>query len=134
VRRPARTPLRIVGLLADGSGSAEPDEYLAFVNVSADAVDLTGWQVVSVRGDQRFTFPTGFTVTGGQACRLYTNERYPEHCDLTWGRAQPVWHNAGDKAEILDATGNLVDWWCYGDMADQCPDVAPEPPPGSMDS
>jgi hypothetical protein len=122
--RPARTPLRIDDLFYDGTGTAEPDEYVALANVAAHDVDLTGWQLVSVRGDQVYRFADGFRMPAGAQCRLYTNEVHPEACALSWGMKQAVWRNAGDKAELLDATGALVDWFCYGDYADQCPSGA----------
>ena len=119
---PPRSPLRIDALFYDGEEpSTEGDEHLDFSNGSNAPVLLTGWTVVSVRGPQTWRFPDGFNMAPGQACRLYTNQLHPEHCGLNWGSSQQaIWRNAGDKAEIRDASGALIDWFCYGDYADQC--------------
>lgn len=119
---PPRHPLRIDDLFYDGEEpSTEGDEHLDFHNASDAPVLLTGWKVISVRGTQIWSFPDGFSMAPGQACRLYTNQLHPEHCGLSWGSSQQaIWRNAGDKAEIRDASGSLIDWFCYGDHADQC--------------
>lgn len=119
---PRRWPLRIEELFYNGRVPIyESDEYLAFRNVSDQPVVLTGWQIISVRGNQRFTFPTAFRMEAGTSCRLYTNEIRPEHCGLSWRSEQPIWRNSGDKAELRDQAGTLVDWYCYGDMSRECP-------------
>ncbi len=118
---PPRWPLLIEELFYDGQEpGTESDEYIAFRNVASEELELTGWQIVSVRGDQRFRFPLGFQMAPGSVCRVYTNQVHPEHCGLSWQSAQPIWRNSGDKAELRDAAIRLIDWFCYGDMADDC--------------
>ncbi len=119
---PPRLPLRIDTIFFDGDEPRyEGDEYVEFTNASGEVVDLSGWQLISVRGDQRYAFPDGASMTAGQTCRVYTNQDHPEHCGLNWGNAsQAIWSNSGDKAELRDASGRLIDWYCYGDHADQC--------------
>lgn len=120
--QPPRAPLRIVDLFFDGEEpQREGDEYIELTNVSAETVFLTGWRIVSVQGPQTYTFPDGASMAAGQTCRVYTDEVHPEHCGLSWGSdAQAVWANAGDKAELYDAGGRLVDWYCYGNRAGEC--------------
>jgi hypothetical protein len=119
---PPRYPLQILDILYDGtSGSAEPDEYVELRNVSPDERDLTGWHLISVRGNQVFSFPAGKRIAPGQTCRVYTNEDHPESCGLNWRSGQAIWANGGDKAELRDAGGLLVDHRCYGDREGQCP-------------
>jgi hypothetical protein len=118
---PPRSPLKLLSIFPDGDGRAEPDEYVEFRNVSGDEVDLTGWHLVSVQGNQVFSFPAGKRIASGQTCRLYTNEDHAEHCGINWRSGQAIWANAGDKAELRNAGGLLVDHLCYGDRVGQCP-------------
>ncbi len=120
--QPPRTPLRIVALFFDGEEpQREGDEYIELTNVSTETVFLTGWRIVSVQGPQTYTFPDGTRMDAGQTCRVYTDEVHPEHCGLSWGSdAQAIWANAGDKAEIYDAGGRLIDWYCYGNREGEC--------------
>jgi hypothetical protein len=119
---PPRFPLRIDEIHADGAiNPAEPDEHVAFTNVAGETLDLTGWHLVSVQGNQVYSFPDGQRIAAGQTCRVYTDELHPEHCGLSWRSGQAIWRNGGDKAELRDAAGRLVDHACYGDRADDCP-------------
>lgn len=119
-------PLRITELFYDGDvPRVEADEYLEFENVSDSEVALAGWQVISVRGDQRFSFPSEASIGPSQHCRLYTdlNEAVPPGlpCSFDWDfTTAAVWRNDGDKAEIRDAAGELIDHRCYGDHAAEC--------------
>jgi endonuclease/exonuclease/phosphatase family metal-dependent hydrolase len=119
---PPRTPLQLLDVFYDGVVNAnEPDEYVSFRNVSNAEVDLTGWHLVSVQGDQRYGFPAGQRIAAGQTCRVYTDELHPEHCGLSWHSGQAIWRNAGDKAELRDGAGRLIDHLCYGDREGECP-------------
>jgi len=118
---PPAFPMDIITIYYNGAiNPSEPDEYIQITNVSETTVNLSGWQIISVRGDQRYDFPGGFEMAGGQTCRVYTNQSHPEHCGLSWDSNQAVWRNSGDKAEIRDQGGTLIDWYCYGDYEDQC--------------
>ena len=123
-----RTPLRITELFYDGDvPRVESDEYVEVENVTDEAVDLGGWILMSAAGgrnnDQVYRFPTGASIQPGQRCRVYTDEDHPElPCAFRWGYTRSaVWNNGGDKAELRDADGALVDHYCYGDYAGQCP-------------
>lgn len=118
--RPPRSPLRITALFFDGEGRNEPDEYVAFENVTGEAVELFGWQLVSVQGNQRHRFGLGNEIGPRATCRVYTNEDHPEHCGFNWASGVAIWNNGGDKAELRDPSGALVDWYCYGSYEGQC--------------
>jgi hypothetical protein len=93
--------------------AAEPDEYVEFQNQGTLPQDLSGWRIASVRGGQTYVFG-GLTMQPGQICRLYTNEVHAEWCGLSWGKATAQWNNAGDRANLLDATGKIVSSIGYG--------------------
>ena len=112
-----RTPLRISTLFYDGVvRDTESDEYIEIENVTANAIALKGWTVVSARGtDQVFAFPAAAMIDAGARCRVYTNEDHPERpCAFKWGSDQGIWNNSGDKAELRDGVGALIDEKCYG--------------------
>jgi uncharacterized protein len=119
---PPRSPVRIEEVFYNGTeGPAEPDEYVAITNVTGADVDLTDWVLVSTRGDQRFRFKRGITMSGGQRCRVYTNRDDAAHCSLSYGSASAIWRNTGDCAVLRDGAGEFVDRFCYGDMSGACP-------------
>jgi len=99
-------------------GRAEPDEYVELSNLGSMPVDLSGWHLISAAGNQRYDFPSGFTLEPDQVCRVYTNEDHPDWCGLKWGEATAVWRNEGDKVELYDANGVLVDEFSYGTLRD----------------
>lgn len=83
-------------------------EEVVIVNEGDDAVDLSGWVLVSVSGNQRFTFPPGTVLAPGARLivRSGPNAR-PGDGVLVWTR-QYIWANQGDPAELRDAEGLLV--------------------------
>jgi len=92
--------------------AAEPDEYVEFQNQGTLPQDMSGWRIASVRGAQTYSF-AGLTMQPGQICRLYTNEVHPEWCGLSWAKASAQWSNAGDRANLSDATGKVVSSFGY---------------------
>ena len=119
---PPASPLRIDELFYDGVvPRVESDEYIEFTNVGDDELDLSNWQIISVQGLQNYKFPDGFKMAKDQQCRVYTDEIHPDQCGLSWGESeQAVWSNTGDKAEIRDPDGTLIDWFCYGNRVGEC--------------
>jgi hypothetical protein len=93
--------------------AAEPDEYLEFQNQGTLPQDMSGWKLASVRGAQTFSF-SGLTMQPGQICRLYTNQVHPAWCGLSWAKLTGQWNNAGDRANLVDATGKVVSSIGYG--------------------
>lgn len=91
----------------------ESDEYVEFRNPSAEVVDMSGWKLVSLVGEQTFVFPTGFTMQPGKRCRAYTNEYHPESCGLSFDSGSAIWRNSGDTAVILDTQGREVSRYSY---------------------
>jgi hypothetical protein len=89
------------------------DEYVEITNHGSPQ-DLTGWLIVSVRGDQRYQFPRGYVLFGGGAVRVHSGPGASGNppMDLFWTR-QYMWHNAGDRAMLFSAQGSLVDEWGY---------------------
>ena len=121
-----RTPLKITELFYDGDEPrVEPDEYIEFENVTESALPLDGWQIISVRGNQRYLLPDDASINSGERCRVYTdlNEVVEPGipCSFDWDfTASGIWANVGDHAEIRDPSGALIDNFCYGEHAGDC--------------
>ncbi|MBQ4354360.1 MAG: MBL fold metallo-hydrolase [Clostridia bacterium] len=86
---------------------SKADQLVTIRNFENDAVDLTGWTVISVRGREMFAFPEGTVIGAGEsltiACREYNGEY-----DLMWEENR-VWHkDKKDNAVIIDCWGNRV--------------------------
>ncbi len=96
---------------------------MEFTNVATESVELTGWQIVSVQGDQHCAFKTRHRIAAGATCRMYTDEYHEEHCGFSCNSGRALWANGGDKAELRNAAGLLVDHYCYGDYLErgECP-------------
>ncbi len=79
------------------------------------AGDLTGWHLVSVRGNQRFDFPDGFVLDGSVRILSGAEPAPDTASQLSWNR-QNVWNNAADDdAELYDCAGALVSAFDDGD-------------------
>ncbi len=83
-------------------------ELVVIKNVSDKTIDLTGYVLVSVKGNQQFTFPAialkpgeTVTVTSGKNAQS-DPPRY-----LLWTK-QNIWNNNGDPAKLLAPDGKLV--------------------------
>lgn len=92
------------------------NEYVRIANVGTAAQVMTGWSILSVVGSQRYHFPAGYMLAAGENVYVHSGQDAsnspPLH--LFWTTAY-IWNNAGDKAELYDANGNLVDDRCYKD-------------------
>lgn len=111
----ASAGVRITTVFFDGAEpQVEGDEYVEFRNESNEVIDLTGWVLVSVRGNQTYSFPAGSLVQPGQACRVYTDEIHPEWCGFNFAyHDSAIWYNGGEAAELRDQSGAIVARWEY---------------------
>lgn len=83
-------------------------EEMVLVNEGPETVDLSGWTLVSVVGNQQFRFPPGTTLGPGQRLTVRSGAgAIPGPGALVWTRAY-VWNDGGDPAELRDSEGRLV--------------------------
>jgi hypothetical protein len=107
-------PVQIDDIFYDGTkGSHEPDEYVEIANVGAQPVNMDGWVLHDIYGDQRFSWH-GYTLPPASKIRIYTNEVHNDSGGFTFGSGDAIWANKGDAAELLDATGTVVSTFSYG--------------------
>lgn len=83
-------------------------EYITIKNNKAEAVDLTGWRIRSVKGDQWFTFPK-FSLNSGKEV-VVGDSANNTNVDFHWLDGRGTWNNnEPDPAELYDSAGNLID-------------------------
>ena len=90
----------------------EGDEYAVIKNVGSTPVNLNGWRLNAGDNGQDFRFPD-HVLEPGASCRVYTDEIHPETCGFSFGRNSAIWNNKGDCGLLYDASGALVDEYCY---------------------
>ena len=103
--------LEIVDVAFRGSIWQEPEEYVEIYNMGSQPVELDGWSIGDIR-NHIFIFPK-FVLRSGEYCRVYTNLYRPQNCGFSFFSPSPIWDNEGDCAYLKDATGRLVDEFCY---------------------
>jgi hypothetical protein len=83
-------------------------EYVEITNNSSENIDMTGWYIVSVKGNQTYKFPDGYTLNSGAKIKVVSNSAIG---DLQW-TTKNVWNNSDDDdAELYDKNGILISRW-----------------------
>jgi competence protein ComEC len=98
--------VKITSIFYDGSGTAEPDEYVEIRNEESQPVQLQGWSL-SDESNHLFTFPA-YVIQPTQVCRIYTNQDHPEWCGFNYAKGEAIWNNTGDTATLRDGQGNII--------------------------
>lgn len=80
------------------------DEVVTIQNTSNKDMNLTGWKLVSVNGNQVYNFPSGYTIKAGSTITIVSGKATG---DLKWSGSY-IWNNDSDSGELYDANGNLV--------------------------
>ncbi|MEK4387326.1 MBL fold metallo-hydrolase [Solibacillus sp. FSL W7-1464] len=83
------------------------EEIVVIQNSSNQAVNLEGWKLKSVEGDQVFSFPNislapgkKLSITSGPNAKTGT-------ATLEWSKRQ-IWLNSGDAAQLVNTKGEIV--------------------------
>ncbi|NDI33587.1 thermonuclease family protein [Chengkuizengella sediminis] len=86
------------------------EEYITIKNSDNTDMDMTGWSVLSVQGDQRFDFPDSYTIKAGETITIWSGDfsRGVWSSDLYWTEKN-IWNNNGDPAQLIDANNGIVD-------------------------
>lgn len=83
-------------------------EEVVLVNMGEESVDLSGWILVSVAGNQRFRFPSGTVIEPGRRLVIRSGLDATDGPGvLVWTKLE-VWNDEGDPAQLRDADGKLV--------------------------
>lgn len=83
------------------------EEVVAIKNNGQDTISLKDWQLVSIEGNQVFNFPNvalqpGKTIYVTSGADAREGQNY-----LKWTTRQ-IWLNDGDRAQLLNAKGEVV--------------------------
>jgi len=85
------------------------EETVVIQNNDAVDIDMSGWSLVSVKGDQVFTFPEGFRLGKGKTVTITSGSKaYEDSPSVLKWTSSTIWNNDGDPAELLDDKGRLV--------------------------
>ena len=90
-------------------------EVVVIVNTGVSPQVMTGWELLSQEGEQRFVFPR-FTLNSDAAVRVTSGPdgRQDPPGVLQWLKSDGtpyrghVWNNDGDVAVLFDSRGNEV--------------------------
>jgi micrococcal nuclease len=89
------------------------DKVLEVVTVSGSG-NLTGWYLISVRGNQRFDFPSNFTLSGSVQIRSGT-AAFPNSPSQLWWANESQWNNSDDDDAVLyNCLGQQVSYFNDG--------------------
>ncbi|SHO56628.1 lamin tail domain-containing protein [Vibrio quintilis] len=99
---------------ADGhDGRGEGDEFVEMTNTSDHIVDLSGWQVTSVRNDTSFTFPEKSVLRPGVSLKIFTGKARLEENEYSFNSHRAIWNNQDGGAELIDYQGSTVSVYHY---------------------
>jgi len=87
--------------------STEADEFVEITNRGGVAQSMSGWSIIGVRAGQTYRFGN-VAIAAGQTCRVYTNESHSEWCGFNWGVRSAVWNNTGDRANLVNPSGQVI--------------------------
>jgi hypothetical protein len=95
--------LQITELVYSGN-----DEYVAIKNTGAIAINLSGYRLQSLVGDQWYAFGE-HTLAPDATIRIHSGPAATANppSDLLWTRSY-IWNNGGDKARLYDPSGRLI--------------------------
>lgn len=80
------------------------NEIVIIKNHSNTDIDMTGWKLISVKGNQVYNFPNNFILKAGASITIASGN---SEGDLKWTNSN-IWNNNGDPGELYDNKGNLV--------------------------
>jgi hypothetical protein len=87
----------------------EVAETARITNTGTGALVLTGWKLVSVRGNQVFDqFPPGFTLSPSASVTVTSGPTAATGAGFLRWTTLNIWSNSGDPGKLIDRDGNVV--------------------------
>lgn len=83
------------------------EEIVVIQNNSNQAVNLEGWELISVEGNQVFNFPDINLAPGEKLSITSGPNAKTGAATLEWSKRQ-IWLNSGDAAQIVNTKGEVV--------------------------
>ncbi len=84
------------------------DELVVIKNTGINKVVLSGWRLLSVKGNQDFYFPSGTILGSGEIIKVDTGPGAASGPGQLKWTGRYIWNNDGDPAELYDNSGKLV--------------------------
>lgn len=84
-------------------------EVVTITNKDSKAMNMTGWTLVSVKGNQVYNFPDGYTLAAGKKVYVTSGKNAKEGSGyLKWTTANVHNNDKDDPAELYDMNGKLI--------------------------
>lgn len=80
-------------------------EIVKIKNNGTNDIDISGWKLVSVKGNQTYSIPSGTIIKAGAILTIASGKKATG--DLKWSGAY-IWNNDGDPGVLYDKDGNEV--------------------------
>lgn len=88
------------------SGKSAKQDSISVTNHGREAADISGWYILSEKGNEMFVFPEKMLQPGETV--TITSQSSDAKGDLTWPEKK-VWHKSkADKAMLYDVYGRLI--------------------------
>jgi len=87
-------------------------EIVTIKNTSNENVNMSGWKLISITGNQTFSFPYGFILGPSTIVKVVSgrNASGDGVSTLKWTGSY-IWNNDGDPGKLVDNYGNVISVW-----------------------
>ncbi|MCM3616480.1 MBL fold metallo-hydrolase [Sutcliffiella horikoshii] len=85
------------------------EEMVTIENKSDDTVDMSYWKLVSKKGYQTYDFPVDYKLQSGETIYIASGAQKQHFKRYIHWLSDYLWNNKGDKAQLYDDKGELVD-------------------------
>lgn len=85
------------------------EEMVTLENKSAETIDMSYWKLVSKKGYQTFDFPENYKLEPGETIYIASGAQKQHFKKYIHWLSDHLWNNNGDKAQLYDDQGDLVD-------------------------
>jgi micrococcal nuclease len=85
-------------------------EWVTVRNAADQPLDLSAWILRDESTQNRYTFPSGFSLGSGQEVMVRSGCGSDSPTDLHWCADGPIWSNGGDTAILQTPAGTVVAW------------------------
>lgn len=83
-------------------------EVVTLINSGAEVVNLTGWKLVSEKGNQTFNFPAGTMLSEGGTLKIVSGKNAKAGPQVLVWTVENIWNNDGDPGMLYNPQGQLV--------------------------
>lgn len=84
-------------------------EFVDIANPTDRDADMTGWALLSDKGNQAFFFPAGFVLAAGETVRIHSGVKQSDASGGLFWTEKKIWKDKNaDMAILLDPYGRIV--------------------------